>query len=185
VLFAFGVGLANFGSGRDRRPREVAAAIAEALPLIASYGHTGNVALEDGGRIEIHTVLEAVTGMDWAIVDAKELDDALTALAGLPEPSHAPGERPTPGLAFVVGAARGGNVGSNERAHLHRVSQNIIAVWKFDLVREGKLDRDRRRGGWGAISSDVARQVGGRWTTRSRRTLDGIRTAAGKSVPGL
>ena len=58
----FGVGLANFSGGRDRQPREIVAAIADALPVIDSYGHTGNVALEDGDMNEVGPVLEAVTG---------------------------------------------------------------------------------------------------------------------------
>jgi len=178
VLFAFGVGLANFTSGRDRQPREIVAAIADALPVIDSYGHTGNVALEDGDMDEVGAVLEALTGTTWAVIGMHQLNDALTTLAGLPTPPHAVNERPTPGLAFAVTPSSDRDVISNERAHLHRISEGIVAVWKFDLLRAGILNRDRRRGGWGAISTDIARQVQGRWTARSRRTLDGLRKRA-------
>jgi hypothetical protein len=178
VLFAFGVGLANFASGRDRQPREIVAAIADALPLIASYGHTGNVALDDGDVNEVRSVLEAATGRAWAVVGAQQLNDALTTLAALPTPPPAVDERPTPGIAFAVTRTGDGDVVSNERAYLHRISEGIVAVWKLDLLRAGTLDRDRRRGGWGAISTDIARQVRGQWTARSRRTLDGLRKRA-------
>jgi hypothetical protein len=111
-----------------------------------------------------------------------QLNDALTTLAGLPTPPHAVNERPTPGLAFGVTRSSDGEVISNERAHLHRISGDIVAVWKLDLLHAQVLDRDRRRGGWGAISTDIARQVQGRWTARSRRTLDGLRKRALNSV---
>jgi hypothetical protein len=50
-------------------------------------------------------------------------------------------------------------------------------VRKLDLVVGGKLDRNRR-GGWGGVSHDIAQQLGGRWTARSRRTIDGLRNRA-------
>jgi hypothetical protein len=131
VLFAFGVGLANFTSGRDRQPREILAAIADALPVIDSYGHTGNVALEDVDMNEVGPVLEAVTGTAWAVIGVHQLNDVLTTLAGLPTPPHAANEWPTPGLAFAVTRSSDGEVISNERAHLHRISGGIVAVRKL------------------------------------------------------
>jgi hypothetical protein len=47
ALFALGVGLANFASGRDLSPGAVVAAIADEVAVVASYGSTGNVAFED------------------------------------------------------------------------------------------------------------------------------------------
>ena len=35
IVYAFGVGLANFAAGRSRLPRQIAADVAEVLPLIA------------------------------------------------------------------------------------------------------------------------------------------------------
>jgi hypothetical protein len=35
IVYAFGVGLANFGAGRSRLPRQIAADVAEVLPVIA------------------------------------------------------------------------------------------------------------------------------------------------------
>jgi hypothetical protein len=34
VLFAFAVGLSNFGTGRQQRPSDIVAAISELLPLV-------------------------------------------------------------------------------------------------------------------------------------------------------
>ena len=177
VLFAFGVGLANFASGRHLRPTDVVDAIADELPVVASYGSTGNVALEEGNMDEIRRILERVTGTAWAVVSAEHLEDGLSALSAMPVPLTQPtNERPTPGLAFAVNPARNGGLDSTSRAILHRLSADLVAVWKLDLLDGARLDRDRRRGGWGAVSADIDRQVGGRWTARSRRTLDGLRS---------
>jgi hypothetical protein len=175
VLYAFGVGLANFGSGRERSPSEVVAAVRDALPVVAWYGATGNVALQDGDIDDVRLELKERTGTTWAVIGAEHLEHGLTLLAALPEPLHTPDERPTPGLAFGVTTSADGDVISTERAVLRRISADMVAAWKLDVLRAGKLDPNRRRGGWGALSTDIARQVGGRWTARSRRTIDGLR----------
>jgi hypothetical protein len=43
VCYAFGVGLANFGTGLVWSPREIAPAVGDVLPLVAWYGPTGNL----------------------------------------------------------------------------------------------------------------------------------------------
>lgn len=48
IVYAFGVGLANFGAGRSRLPRQIADDVREVLPLIAWSGAIGNLALEAG-----------------------------------------------------------------------------------------------------------------------------------------
>jgi hypothetical protein len=173
VMYAFGVGLANFAGGRHLSPREVVARIARELPLVASYGPTGNVALEDGPVVDAPAALAMVTGTAWAVVRAEHLESGLNALAAMSAPSHAADERPTPGLAFAVTAGYGGSLTSTSRAILQRLSGDMIIVWKLDRLDGSRLHKDRR-GGWGAISTDISRQIGGRWTARSRRTLDGL-----------
>jgi hypothetical protein len=175
LLFAFGVGLANFASGRDVPPQAVVSAIADEIVVVASYGSTGNVAIEDGDIDEIRSRLAAITGTAWAGISSDELEDDLRTLGTMPSPQpSSQEERATPGLAFAVTPGRDGPLVSNERAVLHRLAIDIVAVWKLDLLDDSRLDRDRRRGGWGAVSADISRQVGGRWTARSRRTLDGL-----------
>ena len=178
VAYAFGLGLglglANFGSGRDRSPREIVAIVRRSLPVVAWYGATGNIALNDVTITQARQSLREITGVEWAVVSAEQLAHGLDVLAGLPEPAHDEDERPTPGLTFAVSPSVPGEVTSTRRAFLQRIADDMVVVWKLDLVRDGKLDRDRRRGGWGAVSQDVARQVGGRWTTRSRRPIDGL-----------
>ena len=132
----------------------------------------------DGNVDEAQKLLAAVTQTAWAVLPVSELAEALDYLANLPQPQHDVDERPTPGLAFAVSPAREGEVASTDRAFLERMSRGIVAVGKLDLLQEGKLDRKRRRGGWGAVSTEITRQVGGQWTSRSRRTLDGLTARA-------
>ena len=129
-------------------------------------------------------MLEEVTPTAWAVVGAEDLQQGLDVLAAAAEPVHMVNERPTPGLAFAVTPPAAGDLSSTSRAVLRRVFTDIVAAWKLDLIRDGKLDSTHRRGGWGGVSADVAQQVGGRWTARSRRTIDGLRRRVTASSTG-
>ena len=110
VLFAFGVGLANFASGRATySPSEVTAAIAGVLPVVGSYGSTGNVVIKDGDVDETRRRLKTVTGKAWAVIGSgrlAEMASARCAAMARPEPTSTD-ERATPGLTFAVTTARG------------------------------------------------------------------------------
>jgi hypothetical protein len=178
IVYAFGVGLANFAAGRSRLPRQIAADVAEVLPLIAWYGATGNLALAAGEPADVAQRLAEITGTAWAVIPAWDLAAALDALQAQPAPRVPPGIRPTPGLAFAVEPARPGPIRSIPEAALRRLNDRIVLVYKFDVLEGNRLDRARRRGGWGRVSADVARQVGGRWTARSRRPLAALKARA-------
>jgi hypothetical protein len=178
IVYAFGVGLANFAAGRSRLPRQIAADVAEVLPLIAWYGATGNLALAAGEHVDVAQRLAEITGTAWAIIPARDLTAALGALDAQPAPRVPAGIRPTPGLAFAVEPARPGLVCPIPEAALRRFDDRIVLVHKFDVLEGNRLDRARRRGGWGHLSAAVARQVGGRWTARSRRPLMGLQARA-------
>jgi hypothetical protein len=179
IVYAFGVGLANFGAGRSRLPRQIAGDVREVLPLIAWYGATGNLALEAGEPVEVAQRLAEITGTAWAVVPAGGLADALRALAAEPVPLVEAGIRATPGLAFAVEPAQPGPICSIPKiAELRRLSDRIVLVHKFDVLEGNRLDRARRRGGWGRVSAEVARQAGGRWTARSCRPLEGLQARA-------
>ena len=178
VVYAFGVGLANFAAGRSRLPRQIAADVAEVLPLMAWYGATGNLALAAGEPGDVAQRLAEITGTAWAVIPARDLTAALGALEAQPAPRVPAGIRATPGLAFAVEPARPGLIGSIPEAALRRFNDRIVLVHKFDVLEGNRLDRARRRGGWGQVSATVARQVGGRWTARSRGPLAGLQARA-------
>ena len=179
VVYAFGVGLANFRSGRSRLPRQIAADVREVLPLVAWYGATGNLALAAGECVDVGQRLAKITGTAWAVIPAGDLAAALQALEAEPVARVEEGIRATPGLAFAVEPARPGPICSIPKiAGLRRLNDRIVLVHKFDVLEGNRLDRARRRGGWGRVSAEVARQVGGRWTARSRRPLAGLQARA-------
>ena len=84
VVYAFGVGLANFAAGRSRLPRQIAADVAEVLPLMAWYGATGNLALAAGEPGDVAQRLAEITGTAWAVIPARDLTAALGALEAQP-----------------------------------------------------------------------------------------------------
>lgn len=188
IIYAFGVGLANFAAGRSRLPRQIAADVAKALPLIAWYGASGNLALAAGEPVDVAQRLAEITGIAWPVVPARDIADALQALEVQPTPRVEAGIRATPGLAFAVEPARPGPIRSIPKiAALRRFDGRIVLVHKFDVLKGNRLDRAHRRGGWGRISAAIDRQVGGRWTARSRRPLAGLqaRPNIGQALLGI
>ena len=75
------------GSGGELRQRAgsstavPAVAVAKALPLLAWYGTTGNLALFDVDRDEARRTLKDITATEWAVVVEKHLEQGLTALS--------------------------------------------------------------------------------------------------------
>jgi hypothetical protein len=179
LYLCFGVGFGNFGTGREWRMADLVETIGEADPerlqVIAWYGSTGNVAARGQRPADMQSVLRDVSCRSWAVVDRRGVERGLEALTGWDPRDRTPRTRWTGGLAFAVSGDRGGPVEDTERAKIRRLERGIVAVYKNDAVTvEGRLDRNQRRGGWGAISADVSHQVEGDWTARSRRTIEGL-----------
>jgi hypothetical protein len=110
VLAAFGVGLANFGTGLHVLPSQLAAEVSHSMPLIGWYGATGNLAFAEDDPNEVRAELQRISGTTWAVLPFDEVNAALETLARLDHPPHREDERPTPGLAFAVTAAHPGPV---------------------------------------------------------------------------
>jgi hypothetical protein len=188
IYAVFGVGIGNLG--RSRAPRSPMPEWAEMLnrhladgtppvQIIGFFGHTGNF-LADSPSTSLEKVAarfgRRVLETDWMVRPMDDVQAALAALASAPRPEAQDGIRWTLGLAFQGRAGiEGGSVLTTSRAILWEISPGAIGVWKRDNLGEGgTLDRDRRGGGWGKISDDIETQLGGRWTARSRRTVDGL-----------
>jgi hypothetical protein len=185
----FGVGLNNFATGRIRMS-ELEKAVEPPLraaggALLTWYGHTGNLTVEgedEAARLIAMALAAATDDRPWAVLHAVSVKDALHSLDRWPEPEAREGVRWTPGLAISVETRQGlvSPVDSPARARLCNLAPGIVGVYKEDLLdTRGYLDRDRRQGGWGAVSRDVARQLGGTWTARSARVLWGLNRRSG------
>jgi hypothetical protein len=185
-LIAFAVNIGNLG--RTGRPRFVMAewvhglnatlrAQSEGLRVLDFFGHTGNFAIASdlapdsaGARLAslLHTAC-AIVGIETV----KQCAEAARTIA--PPPTEA-GSRWTPGAVFAVAASSSfGELPTSPSAVFQSHSSGTILAGKRDqLDGRGRLDKTRRAGGWGAVSSKIARHLGGIWTARSISTLDGI-----------
>lgn len=183
IWMCFGVGINNFATGqtstvsliRSLNSRLVAV---KAAP-VAAYGHSGNLAIEAPyrSRVRIEAVLAAATRTRWTAIPADDLLDGIHRLDRWSPPDPKRGMRWTPGLCMAVGSPPLGKLTlkTTPRAIYRRVGPDIVAAYKEDvLLPSGRLDPKKRRGGWGALSAEVGRQLGGTWTARSRRTIDGL-----------
>lgn len=189
LWYCFGVGFANFGSppapsvdalrSRDHDPR---------IEFLASYRSTGNYvvrAAKDASdllRRELDRLTHAEERPRWAVVTERAVEDALRTFEVWGPPEADPQEpliRWTPGLAFAVQVGAGSvPLSRTYRAELQCVDGQAVAAYKRDLeIRPGVLDRKRRLGGWGAVSHEIERQVGGKWTARSLSVVRGLTSA--------
>jgi hypothetical protein len=154
VIYGFGVGMANFGAGRSRLPRQIAADVRAVLPLVAWYGPTGNLALTAGECVDVAQRLAEITSTAWAVIPARDLADALGALKAEPVPPAEAGIRATPGLAFAVEPAQAGPIRSIPKiAALRRLNDRIVLVHKFDVLKGNRLDRAPT----GRLGPDISR----------------------------
>jgi hypothetical protein len=148
------------------------------LQVVGFFGHTGNFlvscSLTDPEAVRARFIGQLETG--WIVRRIEDVKSAATDSATYPKPKARVGTRWTQGLAFSedpnVECKR---LHRTRRAILWEVCRGISGVWKADSLAERDiLDRHRRGGGWGKISDDIGTQLGGRWTARSLRTVQGL-----------
>ncbi len=141
------------------------------------FGHTGNFLVEGADRpADVARTLGRLLGTPCALLPIARVAHATAAVQAFPPPAKEPGQRWTPGVVFHVnGLASSAEPKDTHVARLQRLDDATVLAWKRDVEDpRGRLDKKRRGGGWGAVSSAVGRQVGGVWTARSAATLDGV-----------
>lgn len=185
LLFVFEHGRGNFGTGREHGAATLAGSGADYVCSFRSTGNHAILAPPDMPQSELAGLLHEATGRPCTARTAQELDNVLPALDARSPPAPEPGVRWTPGLAFAIaGPTTSGDLTTTEWAHLHRLSADIVGVYRRDMVTSsGRLDSTRRHGGWGAVSVDIARQIGGQWTACSASTAIGLRRRAAQRSP--
>jgi hypothetical protein len=191
IYFAFGVNIGNLSRhGTKRIPmKEWIPSLNERLrkqdepiEIVDSFRHTGNFLLHVGqiDEVELRMALEKSLKTPVAIVSLHSLNSFLNLLEGMQAPNPRPGYRWTPGLVFQVHRNShtkqifDKEIFDTDRARFNRIASTTVAAWKLDCLDEyGKLDRDKRNGGWGAAAKDVSDKFGGVWTGRSLSTVIG------------
>jgi hypothetical protein len=180
----FGVGLNNFATGRVRfkEIRSLVAADPE-LDVAAAFGATGNLIIdtslssdEVAVRLHAHCLQATDTSLPWAVMSVELCERYANEAQGATEPATEKGIRWTRGLAFPVEPPGGSILSDTDRAGLQWTSdgRSVIVFKRDDVDGRGRLDRARRRGGWGAISQELRALVEGAWTARSLRTVKGL-----------
>jgi hypothetical protein len=186
AVLAIGVG--NVGRNQNaRRPmpewvETLNKLLSEGQPpvqVVGSFGHTGNfIAGSPSNDLpQISARFHNLLSTDWVVRSADDMRFAWKAVMEAVQPPNKNGIRWTPGLALHgEGGIDFHTIVSTPRAVLWKISPFAIGVWKHDnLGASGvTLDRERRGGGWGAVSHDITRQIGGRWTSRSLRTVEAL-----------
>ena len=186
LLVGFAVNMGNLG--RAPSPRFPMAELVRDLDttfraqgrrirVLDFFGHTGNFLLESAAQpIHVGEALGRLLRTPCAVVPIGKVASCAAAVQKLPPPRAEPAQRWTPGVVFhVCGASLSAVSADTCGARFQRMDDCTILAWKRDQEdSRGRLDKKRRRGGWGAVSSAVAQQLGGTWTARSASTLDGV-----------
>jgi len=144
--------------------------------VVASYGHTGNFIVQSmAKRKAVCQVMGQVLGTSCAVLTISELQALAETLEELEIPAPLPRVRYTSGAVMLVfGSPIQSAPWETTRATYQKFTDSILIALKHDATtRTGILDRNRRTGGWGAVSAEAGQRLGGRWTARSRRTITG------------
>jgi hypothetical protein len=188
-MVAFAVNIGNLG--RTGRPRftmgewvrglnDTFRARNAGLRLLDFFGHTGNFVV--ASELERGDTAEQLAGLlhtPCAVVSLNTVKRGVRAANVLAPPDPEPGIRWTPGLVFSTSAFLVAGALPISLKAVFRPHDSAILAWKRDqLDRRGRLDKTRRAGGWGAVSSAIARHLGGTWTARSISTVGGVLSRA-------
>ena len=142
------------------------------------YYGTGNFVVQapDYNRVRVGDELSLALGAGCAIVTIEELVARIGAVKKAANPPSEPGFRWTRGISFWVNGNRC-TITPKPTTHavFFPINKYAVGVFKKDRVAEGKetLDSEKRAGGWGAISADITKAVGGTWTSRALERVEG------------
>ena len=115
--------------------------------------------------MDVAHALGRLLGTPCTIVPVVRIAESAAAAQALLPPAKEIGQRWTPGVVFHVNGLYDSIASTTPRSSHGSEIGGIPA---------GRLDKRRRGGGWGAVSSAVGRQLGGVWTARSASTLEGV-----------
>ena len=192
TFLAFAVGIGTFAS-RRKSMEDCVRATNQRLSLLHSrtriadwYYGTGNfvVRASDNNRLRLADELSLALGSPCAVLRVEELDARLALAKKVVSPPSELGFRWTRGIAFWV-SGKPCTVTPKPTAHgvFFPINPYTVGAFKKDRLAEGKktLDKENRGGGWGAISADIAKAVGGTWTSRALDRVEGALMKARRS----
>ena len=154
--------------------------------MVDWFNSTGNFVVQTPrtNRWDIAAELSLALGVPCTVltIDEATLCIAIADKASSPPPKT--GIRWTKGIAFKVkGRLCILDLKPTTRAVFFRINGYAVGVNKKDrLTNSGVLDKDDRAGGWGAVSDDVSKAVGGMWTARSLVRIESLVKIANKHI---
>jgi len=138
----------------------------------------------ENNRLRVADELSLALATPCAILRIEELGAHVAAAEKAENPPNELGFRWTKGIAFWVNG-KPCTVTLKPTVHgaFFPINRYTVGAFKKDKIAEGKdtLDKENRGGGWGAISADIAKAVGGTWTSRALDRVEGVLAKAHRS----
>jgi hypothetical protein len=142
------------------------------------YHGTGNFVVQasDNNPLRVADELSLALGTPSAILTVEEVIADVDVAKKAISPPVEPGLRWTKGIGFwVSGRPCTITLPPTTHAAFFPINKRAVGAFKRDRLVEGKdaLDNKNRGGGWGAVSADITKAVGGIWTSRSLERVEG------------
>jgi hypothetical protein len=146
--------------------------------ILAWHYAMGNfvVHASDPNRLKISDELSLALGTPCAILTINDLAAYVAVAKQAISPPTEPGLSWTKGVAFWVnGKPSIIPLKPTPQAVFFPINKHTVGVFKKDKLTAGEepLDREDRAGGWSAISADINKVVGGTWTSRALKRVEG------------
>ena len=183
VFLVFAVGIGNFASRRTVMEDYVRAtnqklSLLNSRTRIRDWYASRNFVVEasDNNRMNVGDELSLALGTACATFTIEELVSDVAVAKQAVGPASEPGFSWTRGIAFRVQGKPSTVIPKpTAQAAFFPINKDAVGVFKKDKLAEGEamLVRENRAGGWGAISADIAKAVGGTWTSRPLNRVEG------------
>ncbi len=150
------------------------------VKIVDWFGHTGNfvVDAESDDTLEIAVRLGEVSKTSFAVLTPADLRDLLCQLKTLETSPCNAGFRWTRGASFQIErypAFVGAERWKTKIGDYVPLTMGMVAVWKRDrLEPEGSKLAAKGRIPWGGAGKDIQGKLGGLWTSRSEKTIEGL-----------
>lgn len=136
-------------------------------------------------RFGIADELSLALGVPCAVLPINDVKACLSIADKASSPPIQPGTSWTKGIAFMVkGRPCSQDLKPTPHAVFFRINGYAVGVFKKSQLTQNEVsDGKNRPGGWGAISDDISKAVGGIWTARALTRVEGILAKALKHAP--
>ncbi len=154
-----------------------------AAKIVEYFDKSGNFVIdaEDDASLIVAESLFKASGKPFAVFPFADLHAWICRLKNSNTPPHEDGFRWTLGASFQIGSHPCKPLAEEwetKNGYYFPITQNIVGVWKQDRLENSaslcsKLDR-KNRIPWGVVGRDIESKFGGRWTSRSKKTICGL-----------